>query len=155
MSFQGLENVFTVPAGLPKLDCMAPPLGKCLQECPKPHGVVSPARRELIEDGAEVGAELLGSREEALERLLRVLQLLHVREISAGLDREEEPGGGLPLPSREPAGFGQSVEAVVQLDGVEDGGVVAEPLFFWGGFWGESFLFRVFLSTRAGRREAH
>jgi hypothetical protein len=65
--------------------------------------------------------------EQALESRLGVPQLLHMREVAAGLDREEKTGGSLLGPSDERRGLRKTIKGVVDFDRIEDGGIVVEP----------------------------
>src|SRR5439155_10067257 len=61
------------------------------------------------------------------EPLRHVAQPLHVREVAADLDCEEEAARALGDPVRDGLALGQAVEGRVHLDRVEEGGVVLEP----------------------------
>ena len=103
------------------------PRGRICRKCSSLSTVEFPARRELVEDGAEMAAERAGAAEEPIDRLFGVLQLLHVRQEAAGLHGEEESARRPRGPGGERRFVGQAIEAVVDLDGVEDRGVVVEP----------------------------
>jgi hypothetical protein len=82
----------------------------------------------LIEDGSELRTERAGAREEPVDRLARVAQLLHVGQEAAGFHREQESGWGAVPPGSERVRFRESVEGVVDLDGVEGADVVVQPV---------------------------
>jgi hypothetical protein len=79
----------------------------------EPVDIETPSRRELIENGTERASEESRPRKEPVERLLGILQLLHVREEAACFYRIDEPRMNPLLPSRERRCFGQPVERVV------------------------------------------
>src|SRR5438874_8723907 len=58
---------------------------------------------------------------------LRVDEALDVRHVAADLDREHEAGRRFRYPARHGARARQPVEGVVELDGVEELSVVAQP----------------------------
>src|ERR1051325_3831847 len=72
--------------------------------------VAKEIRRQLIEDRAETRTERLRAREEPIDRLLRILEPLDVREDLARLDRDEKSRRHLPAPRRKGAGLGQAIE---------------------------------------------
>ena len=98
------------------------------EEMAQPFEIERPARRQLVQHGPKRRAQRRGVLEETLKGLLGILQLLHVREEPARLDREQEAGRGALAPAAERVRLGQPVEAVVDLDGVERRGVAREPL---------------------------
>src|SRR5581483_2683798 len=61
------------------------------------------------------------------ERIDWIPQLLHVRQIAARLNGEEEPGRNPSAPCREKIFGRQTIEAVVHFDRVEAAGVELEP----------------------------
>src|SRR5436309_13205906 len=69
-----------------------------------------------------------------LERLSTVLQLLRLRQIAVGLDRVAEAGRRLLAPFVERVAARQPIEAVVDLDSVELGGIEFEPALLWQAF---------------------
>jgi hypothetical protein len=80
---------------------MFEPLGQSLQKVLQPGLVEFPARRELVQNGAKMSPERTHTSEEAFERLFRILQLLHMREETAGLDGEQEAGRCALSPPRK------------------------------------------------------
>src|SRR5207249_1689093 len=88
--FHQLENIFYQPALIAEFDDVLMPFREIGKEVLKSIQVQLPARRQLIEDRPEMLAQLFGALEQGVKRLLRVLQLLHVRQEAAGLDRKEE-----------------------------------------------------------------
>jgi hypothetical protein len=64
---------------------------------------------------------------EARDRVGDLAQPLHVGQVAARLDREEEVAGDLLDPSFDGRALRQPVEGRVDLDGVEDLGVALEP----------------------------
>src|SRR4051812_12516914 len=87
----------------------------------KSRDVNLPSRRQLIEHRTEMWPELARALEEALERLLRILELLHMGQEPAGLDREEKFFRCTLGPPCERGCLRQAIEAVVDFDRVEDG----------------------------------
>src|SRR5215218_191154 len=106
---------------------MPDPSRQDVQEVLQPCAVKLPAGRQLVEHGAQMTSKGPGAAEEALDRLLRVLELLHVREKAAGFYGEQESARRARGPVSERVFFRQPVETVVDFNGVEDGGVVLEP----------------------------
>ena len=61
-----------------------------VEEYAKPIDVFLELPRQLVEDRSALSTELIGSTEELVERIVRILQLLHVGQIPAGLHRKQE-----------------------------------------------------------------
>ena len=83
--------------------------------------------RQLVQDGTKAGAQLFRVLEEACERIVWVLQLLHVREKTAGLHRVQKPRRRLLAPSGERFWRRQTIETVVDFNRIEGKGVVGKP----------------------------
>jgi len=85
--------------------------------------------RQLPEHRAELRGfyERLDPLVEALDPLLHVLEVLHVREKATRLDGKEETRRGFLHPVRHRRARRQTVEGVVDLDCVEKSSVVFEP----------------------------
>src|SRR5581483_2605252 len=115
-------------ARIAEFDRVPPRSRQPAQECVEPIQIQRPARRQLIEDRAQRGAEASRSREEQLQRFGRVFQFLHVREVAAGFHRVHEPWRCAPRPRRERRRVRQAIERVVDLDGIEPLRVILEPL---------------------------
>jgi hypothetical protein len=94
-----------VPGGFAELDHVRDVAGEEVEEVPQPIQIELPSRWQLIQHGSEVPSERSSAAEEALQRLFRVLQLLHVGEEPAGLDREQKPARR----TRRPGGEGLSL----------------------------------------------
>src|SRR5207247_5446138 len=99
----------------------------------EPLVVASERRRQLPEKRAQLRGveERLDAAEQQRQVLVGVDEALGVRDVAAHLDREDEVHRRL----RDPAGDGtrarQAVERAVQLDGVEELRVVAQPPRRW------------------------
>src|SRR5579862_3985959 len=85
------------------------------------------AGRELPQDRPGTRFQLIGALEEAGDALGRVFQALDVGDEAAALDGEPETFRRALPPTFEGLRFGQTVEGVVDLDGVETLGVELEP----------------------------
>src|SRR3954469_23652433 len=127
MMFEAIEDLLDVPARLAEFDGVPPRPRQRLQEMIEAFEVDRHVRRKLIEHRPERVLEPPGAAEEALERLLGGLQLLHVRQVTAGLDRVDETFWRAPAPGRESRSLGQPIKGVVDLDRVEPLRVVLEP----------------------------
>ena len=84
--------------------------------------------RQLIEDRSKVATESCGSRQQPVQRLLRIPQPFHVRQKAAGFDREQESRRCLITPVRKRGSLGETVEGVVDFDAIELARVVLQPL---------------------------
>jgi hypothetical protein len=84
-------------------------------------------RRQLQQDGAELGAERRGGIEKPGDRLARVAQLPDMGEVPACLHRHDEIVRGANVPAREGAGRGQPIEGVVVLHHQVVRGMVPQP----------------------------
>src|SRR2546423_1675740 len=124
---QEIVDAFVVPTRIPEFDDMAIRARQRAQEDLEALQVQRPPRRQLIEDRAQPRAELLRVLEESRQRILGVLQLLHVREEPAGLDGVEKMRRRLLAPFRKRPGRRQAIKAVVDLDRIECQRVVREP----------------------------
>ena len=89
--------------------------------------VQRPAWRKLVEDRTERRTQFFCPRKEQIERSLRILQLFHVRQETAGLHGKREPSRGGGTPSPEHVSARKAVEGVVDLDRIEVRRVMAEP----------------------------
>ena len=78
-----------------------------------------PVRRQLQQDRRDTVAEPPRHGQELLQRLGAVVQLLHMRDVAAGLEREFEALRRLRQPVIDIFDRRESVEAVVDLDAVE------------------------------------
>jgi hypothetical protein len=127
---QGAEHILVVPTRMPELDRMldAHRIG---QHGKKPLEAIDILRHlpwQLVQHRAQLRSQLAGTAEETLHRLVRILQLLHVRQETTGFYREQKPCGHSRAPLREHTLIRQAIKAVVDLDGVELPGVILEPL---------------------------
>jgi len=91
-------------------------------------GVAVPSRRELKQHGAELVAEGLQPLDEPRHVVSRVLELLHVGDIAAGLGGEDEASRHRLAPAHEGAFARHLVEGVVDLDADEVPGIVGQPI---------------------------
>src|SRR4051812_37647699 len=93
----------------------------------QPLTVEFPRRRKLIQHGTEVLAERVHPAEQAIERLLGILQLLHVRQEPAGLHAVKETAWRARRPRDERAALRKSIKSIVDFNRVEDLSVMVEP----------------------------
>src|SRR4051812_14439476 len=101
---------------------------KRVEKDAQPLDVDRPVGRQLKQHRTERPTETIGASEEAMERLLRILQLLHVGQEAARLDRVGEPARRAASPRGEGRRIRKAVEGVVDLDGVEMRRVMLKPL---------------------------
>lgn len=87
-----------------------------------------PARWQLEQDRAELVAQEGGPVQECPERLPGLLELLHVGEISAGLDGEKKVPGNLTSPCLHGFLCRQPVEGVVDFDRPEFFAIIVEEI---------------------------
>src|SRR3546814_20877631 len=80
-------------------------------------------RSQWIEDRPKAVAEMGEGRHHPFQRLLAILELLHLRQIAVRLGRIAEAAGRLFAPFVDRFRAGQAVEAVVDLHRVELFGV--------------------------------
>ncbi len=85
-----------------------------------PLGQLPEHRAEFLAEGEHPRGEEVG------QRLVRVLQLQHVRDETPALHREHEIGRRLALPAQKARRALQRVERAVDLDGVEPFGGIRE-----------------------------
>src|SRR6185369_15392913 len=83
-------------------------------------------RRELEEERAALVTERRRERDEALRDLAGVAEAQLMRDPLRGLQREAERRRRLAPPRRQQGRRRQAIEGVVDLDGLEDAGVVLE-----------------------------
>src|SRR4030095_13242240 len=120
-------HAIVVPGGLPEFHRVPITGRKHRQEVLEALEVDGPARRKLIQHRAQLGTELPDVFEEAAQRILGILELLHVCQEATGFDGVDKASRRLLSPFRKCARLRQSVEAVVDLDRIEAEGVMAEP----------------------------
>ena len=108
-------DVFLEPARIAELECI-PVVGREQgEERPQPLRVEPPARGELEEDGPELVSQDLHALDEGRHRFPRILELLHVRYVPAGLGGENEIVRHRVPPLRQRLLRRQLVEGVVYL----------------------------------------
>src|ERR1043166_7495580 len=127
MTTHQLVDAFVVPAGLAELYRMTVAARQCTEKDLEALEVQRPARWKLVKDRSEPRSQLPRVIEEARERIVGILQLLHVRQEAPRLHGVEKARWRLLAPLRERLGRRQPVEAVVDLDRIERQGVVREP----------------------------
>jgi len=120
-------DLVAVPARIAELDRVAARARKRLQERREAFDVDRPSRRQLIQDRSERARETLRAGEEQPDRIGRILQLLHVRQVAARLHRVDEPARRAVRPPGEGFRFGEPIERVVDLDGIEPLSVIRQP----------------------------
>ena len=127
MLLQQRKDLVGVPARIAEFDDVAGPGRQRLQKSRQSFEVQRPARRQLEEHGTERGVQVTGALQKAVDRLVRILELFHVRQEPAGLDGVDKSRRCLTCPFTECRCFGESVEGVVDLHGVEPRGIVVKP----------------------------
>src|SRR5581483_4970166 len=90
--------------------------------------IAAPLGRELEQDRPQGVFQPAGALHQPRQRFLRVLQLFHMGEVAAALDREEEPGWYLLAPARERRPLRQLVVGEVDLYAGEVGVVERQQL---------------------------
>src|SRR5215210_6320166 len=85
-----IGHLICIPAWVPELNDVANPLGKDLQKVLQSSTVDLEVRRQLVEHRAETTPQRLHPAEQACDRLLRILELFHVGQVSTRLDRVDE-----------------------------------------------------------------
>ena len=116
------------PADMAELHRDADPAGEGPQRTAEGPLVSAEVRWQLEEDRSQLPSELARPAHQPMDRLLGVSKSPHVREVAAGLDRDDEVDRERPVPRGEGRGFRQPVEGVVQLHCRETGRVVGQPL---------------------------
>src|SRR3954463_6277245 len=81
--------------------------------------VQGPVRRKLIQHRTQRAFEMARPREKQLQWIVRILQLLHVRQEAAGFDRIDEMRRRLRSPRVERARIREAIEGVVDFDSIE------------------------------------
>src|SRR5437868_467587 len=109
MLLEQREHVGAVPARLAKFDRVPAPGGQQLEERCKPLEVDRPSGWKLVKHRPKRSTKVRGAREKPLERLGRVLQLLHMSEKTARLHREQEPWRCIPSPCGKRRRFWQAI----------------------------------------------
>src|SRR6266850_2405497 len=109
---------------------MAPSVMQLLERGRQSLEVGLERRRQLPEQRSHLrrAEQWLDALVEQRQVHLHVLKPLDVRDVPADLDREREAGRRLFDPARDDLRFRQAVERHVDLDGVEELRVVAEPV---------------------------
>src|SRR6185369_3536617 len=105
------------------------------EELVEARGVASPSGRQLDEGGSRGRAEATHALHVVRQPRRRVAQLHAVRSERPELQRVLEAGWRLAGPLVDRRERRESVEGVVELDGVEQGGVVLEPPPLWQVPW--------------------
>src|ERR1051326_7921455 len=87
-----------------------------------------PLGRKLEEHRPELAAQVLGAGENVIQRVLRVFELLVVRNEAAGLHREDKIPGRCVAPGLKGLYGRQTIKAVVQLQRIKVADVVLQHL---------------------------
>src|SRR5881628_3736432 len=113
---------------MPELEAVAPER-QCRERRGQTFVVSMEVLRKLPEDRSHLrrADERFDPLVEALDTAFQVGQALHMREVAARLDGEEEPGRRLGNPGSDRIAPGKAVEGAVDLDGVEELCVLCEP----------------------------
>jgi hypothetical protein len=128
MFLQQLPHCRREPARVAELKAVAG-AGQPRQRVGKQVVVAVKVLRQLPEDRAQpsAAAQRLERLPEAGDRVGNPAQPLHVGQVAARLDREEEVAGDLFDPGTDRRFLRQAVEGRVDLDRVEDLGVAFQP----------------------------
>src|SRR5438067_8847002 len=128
MSAEQVVNLWDMPAGLAKLECVAVILRNSVQQSRQTFSVDPPLRRQLKQDRSQLSAEGLRPWQKIVQRVLRFLQFLVMRKKAARFDGKFKVFRGSIAPGRQGLGFGQHIEAVVDFDRVETAVIVSQHL---------------------------
>src|SRR5919197_1365885 len=123
-------RVVAKPRRVPKLERVPVPVVQPIQRHCEPVEVATEGGRQLPEERAELGRaqQRLDPLVEERQVLRDVVQPLHLRQIAAHLDRENEVVRRLLHPARDGRRARQTVEGRVDLDRVEVTRVEREPV---------------------------
>ena len=116
MTLQRREHFVGVPGGIAEFDDVASPARQRAKkdfESLAARRAQRPPRRQLIQGGTEGRGEPFRARKEELERRLRILEFLHVRQKTAGFYAVYKPTRCASFPRRESCGIGQPIKGVV------------------------------------------
>ena len=128
MTAEQVIDAWVVPAGVAEFHRMAIRLRQRLQELFEAFEIERPLWGQLIQGpDLETCPERLDPVEQSRDRLIGVLQLLHVREETAGLDRIHEMLRCLFGPAGERRFFWKAVEGVVDFDRIKAHRIVSKP----------------------------
>src|SRR5215475_6070320 len=125
---QQLKDLVDHPTLIAEFEDVPQVSGQQVQEGLQSLQVQTPARRQLIEDRAQMFPQEPGPIQKSLERRFRVFQPLQMGQVSIRFDRVNESVRRLLAPCLEGLGGGQLVESIVDLDRVESLSVELEPL---------------------------
>src|SRR5687768_12789315 len=121
------ESLFAEPGLVPELDRPLEPLWRRFQKRRQALQVRLPPRWKLDQNGAQMVLQSFRAADESLQRLDRILQLLHMRRIAAEFERVEE-SVRRPIPPRLERRFRwQAVKAVIDLYGIEPLRIEVKP----------------------------
>src|SRR5437868_6036173 len=98
------QHLLRIPALVTELDDLLEIRGEPAEESVEPFKVFVEARRELVEQGSEFVRERLRQRDEAVDLVSAIEQLLHVGDEAVDLDRIVEAIGCLLAPRVEGGG---------------------------------------------------
>src|SRR6185312_8049463 len=108
-----------VPAVLAKFERVAMLSGKHGNKLFQPFGIHRPMRWQLEEYRTKLLAQCFGGREKVLERISRILQLLHVRDETRSLHRETKIFGRCLAPGGKCLCLRKPVKTIVDFNCVE------------------------------------
>ncbi len=121
-----LQHLLVDPARVAKFEGVAMLGIQDLQQGFQAFGIASPAGRELEQDGAQPVAETGNASEKSGDTLLRILELLHVGDVAAGLGCEQKTRWHRIAPPFHRMFPGKVVERAVDFDAAEVTAVVFE-----------------------------
>jgi len=116
---QNLINGFGVPGRIAEFKRVAMTLRERAQKGLEPFRVDLPKGRQLKDNWAELGAQKIDPLEVAFDGETGVLQLFHVGNKTAAFGGKAESRGRAGAPVLESGFERQTIEGVVQFDGVE------------------------------------
>ena len=122
-----VSNLRAVPRRLTEFDDVSRAPRERSHEVTESIDVDPPPWRQLIEDRTEMAPQTSKPREQPLERLLGILQLLHMRQEPARLHREFKTSRHAAGPREKRPALRQPIKAVIDLDRVETCRVVRQP----------------------------
>src|ERR1051325_8814090 len=116
---QDLIHLGYIPGFVAELENIAMSARESTEELIQSLGIHLPTGRKLKQDWPQPLFKLFDHGEEVVHGVLRVFELAIVCDVTAGFHSKAEVEWGLPAPQFQSGCLRQSIEAVVDLNGVE------------------------------------